>query len=124
MAVQRAHIALTAGHPPGKGHICTDSKYAWGCLTKGWKAKTHQLLVNSLLTYIASSPIDWAIHWVPGHNDLDGNNAADEAANLGAGRSASGRGIDQLDQYIKANNYLAKIDNDALSDSFNNIMNI
>jgi ribonuclease HI len=59
--------------------IYTDSQYAIGVLTKGWKAKANQVLVarvRKLLTLLS----DLELHYVRGHSGIPLNERADELA--------------------------------------------
>ena len=93
--------------PPAHGVILTDSKYAKGCLTGGWRANgANAPLVAGLRTLLATSPVKWTIEWIPGHADVAGNDAADAAAVRGATRSAASQGLTELSSRIANNNYL------------------
>ena len=63
--------------------IYSDSNYARGVLTLGWKAKANRPLILELRERLAL----WAaleIRWVPGHEGVDGNERADALAGDGA----------------------------------------
>jgi ribonuclease HI len=63
--------------------IYSDSNYARGVLTLGWKAKANRTLILELRERLAS----WTaleIRWVPGHEGVDGNEQADGLAGEGA----------------------------------------
>ena len=62
--------------------LFTDSSYAIGVLTKGWKAKANQALIADLKAQISQWPA-LHIHWVAGHVGTEGNERADELANAG-----------------------------------------
>ncbi len=62
--------------------LFTDSSYAIGVLTKGWKAKANQVLIADVKSKIARWP-GLQIHWVAGHVGTDGNERADALANAG-----------------------------------------
>jgi ribonuclease HI len=59
--------------------IHTDSQYAIGVLTKGWKAKVNQALIQSIKVAIAARP-RVRIVYVPGHAGVPLNERADELA--------------------------------------------
>lgn len=64
------------------GAIFTDSAYAHGVLARGWKAKANKELVESIKTGLAQrTQLD--LHWIAGHVGIEGNERADELANLG-----------------------------------------
>jgi len=64
--------------------LFTDSSYAIGILTKGWKAKKNKELIAELRTLYARRAAA-AVHWVPGHAGLAENERADALAS-GAAR--------------------------------------
>lgn len=59
--------------------VHTDSQYAIGVLTKGWKAKANQELIAAIKTALAKR-IGWRIVYVPGHAGVPLNERADELA--------------------------------------------
>jgi ribonuclease HI len=59
--------------------VHTDSQYAIGVLTKGWKAKANQELIASVKVALARRT-GWAIVYVPGHAGVPLNERADELA--------------------------------------------
>jgi ribonuclease HI len=59
--------------------IYTDSQYAIGVLTKGWKAKANQELVARVRKLLAPLP-DLALHYVRGHSGIPLNERADALA--------------------------------------------
>jgi ribonuclease HI len=63
--------------------VWTDSSYALGVLTKGWKARANQRLVGDIRAALADWPA-LSIQWVRGHAGSVGNEEADRLANLGA----------------------------------------
>ncbi len=66
--------------PEGQAAVVhTDSQYAIGVLTKGWKAKANQELVASVKSALATRT-DWRIVYVPGHAGVPLNERADELA--------------------------------------------
>ncbi len=76
-AILRALEAIPAGAPSIVVH--TDSQYAIGVLTKGWKAKVNQALIQSIKTAIAARPRVRMVY-VPGHAGVPLNERADELA--------------------------------------------
>ena len=67
--------------------ICTDSKYTYGLLELGWKAKSNTELVMSLRDRLKGRKI--RLHWVAGHVGIPENERADELANEGVQQSMS-----------------------------------
>ncbi len=67
--------------------LFSDSKYANGVLTQGWKAKANRELILGLRERLSARPgLDF--HWIAGHVGVDGNERADALANDGvAGRT-------------------------------------
>ncbi|MCB9677285.1 MAG: reverse transcriptase-like protein [Alphaproteobacteria bacterium] len=67
--------------------VFSDSDYANGVLTKGWKAKKNTELILGLRAKLKARPgVD--LQWVAGHVGVEGNERADRLANAGvAGRS-------------------------------------
>jgi ribonuclease HI len=68
--------------PEAPAVIWTDSSYAIGVLSKGWKAKANTGLVAELRRRLAERPVE--LRWVKGHAGTEGNELADELANRGA----------------------------------------
>ena len=69
--------------PDSRVVLYSDSNYARGVLTLGWKAKANRELIVGLRERLAN----WTsleIRWVPGHEGVDGNERADELARSGA----------------------------------------
>lgn len=65
--------------PAGEGVVVhTDSKYAIGVLTRGWKAKANVQLVARVRAVVAASPT--RMQYVPGHSGFLLNERADELA--------------------------------------------
>lgn len=62
--------------------LFSDSSYARGVLTQGWKAKANQELIRQIKEKLAARP-GVVLHWVAGHVGIPGNERADELANLG-----------------------------------------
>ena len=65
--------------------ICTDSKYVFGLLELGWKAKSNQDLVRRLRNRLRDRRVQ--LHWVAGHVGIAENERADELANQGVAES-------------------------------------
>lgn len=61
--------------------LYTDSNYAIGVLTKGWKAKANTELVEEIRDLLEDFR-NIRFHWVRGHMGHDGNERADELARL------------------------------------------
>lgn len=59
--------------------VHTDSQYAIGVLTKGWKAKANQELIAGIKVALARRS-GWRIVYVPGHSGVPLNERADELA--------------------------------------------
>ena len=62
--------------------LFTDSKYALGVLTQGWKAKANQSLIQGIKARLAQWP-NFDIQWVAGHVGLPENERADALAVAG-----------------------------------------
>lgn len=75
-AVQRAAELVPAD---ATAIVHTDSSYAIGVLTKGWKAKANQELVATVKQKLAQRPT-WQLRYVPGHAGVPLNERADELA--------------------------------------------
>ncbi len=75
-AILRAAEIVPNGEP---AVVHTDSQYAIGVLTKGWKAKANQELVASVKTALSGRK-DWRLVYVPGHSGVPLNERADELA--------------------------------------------
>ena len=72
--------------PPRRIYIFTDNLYALNVSIGKWKAKAHRPLIatiQKLITDLRRSSF-LTIGWVPGHADVEGNEAADKLAKLGA----------------------------------------
>ncbi len=59
--------------------VHTDSQYAIGVLTKGWKAKANQELIAGIKSAL-SKRVGWRVVYVPGHAGVPLNERADELA--------------------------------------------
>ena len=58
--------------------IHTDSKYAIGVLSKGWKAKANQALIAKTKAALEGRNVEFV--YVPGHSGIPMNERADELA--------------------------------------------
>ncbi len=76
-AIQRA----IEGAPAPENHLLihTDSQYAIGVLTKGWKAKANTSLVAAIRSLLATRPRAKLVY-VPGHSGVPLNERADQLA--------------------------------------------
>ena len=75
-----------AGFPvDGRAEICTDSKYTFGLLELGWKAKSNTELVMGLRDRLVGRNV--RLHWVAGHVGIEENERADTLANEGVSAS-------------------------------------
>lgn len=75
-----AILRALEGIPDGADDVLvyTDSKYAIGVLTKGWKAKANQELVERTKTLVKARRA--RVEYVPGHSGIPDNEKADELA--------------------------------------------
>ena len=73
--------------PTERAEICTDSKYVFGLLELGWKAKSNAELVADLRDRLTDRNV--RLHWVAGHVGVPENERADELANQGVAQSLS-----------------------------------
>jgi ribonuclease HI len=71
--------------PTGRAEVCTDSKYVFGLLELGWKAKSNTELVLGLRDRLKGRNV--RLHWVAGHVGIAENERADELANEGVKES-------------------------------------
>lgn len=62
--------------------LLTDSSYAVGVLSKGWKAKANTELIGEVRERLSKRP-GVVFFWVAGHAGVEGNEAADGLANRG-----------------------------------------
>jgi ribonuclease HI len=92
VAAEQANGLIKLGCPV---EILTDSRYAEGVLAKDWHPTTNLGLINMVKEKLANvrrrNPV--TLHWVPGHNGIEGNERADRLADEGAKRSAEGKGM-------------------------------
>lgn len=78
-----------AGFPSDtQAEICTDSKYTYGLLELGWKAKSNTELVAKLRRRLTGRKV--RLHWVAGHVGIAENERADALANEGVNESLRG----------------------------------
>ena len=68
--------------------LYTDSSYAIGVLTKGWKAKANQAVIARIRKQVSARE-GLQLHWVKGHAGLPGNEKADELARKAIETSSS-----------------------------------
>lgn len=71
-----------------QAEICTDSKYTYGLLELGWKAKSNTELVAKLRRQLTGRKV--RLHWVAGHVGIAENERADALANEGVSKSLQG----------------------------------
>ena len=80
-----------AGWPPdGPVLVLSDSSYARGVLTQGWKAKANVELIMGLRQRLKARP-GARLEWVAGHAGITGNERADALATAGVGGSSGKR---------------------------------
>jgi ribonuclease HI len=89
MALQMARARITTHpHKYKRIYIFTDSQFALGIVTGGWRSRTHATLAKKLKLMVRSLPIPVVISWVPAHCGIDSNERADELADRGALKSS------------------------------------
>lgn len=72
--------ALELAHELGRPlRLYTDSRYAMGVLTEGWKAKANKPLISEIRGWLDKHP-DTALFHVRGHQGIPLNEVADELA--------------------------------------------
>jgi len=71
-----------------QAEICTDSKYTYGLLELGWKAKSNTELVARIRGRLSGRSV--RLHWVAGHVGIPENERADALANEGVNESLRG----------------------------------
>lgn len=81
-AIELALQQIEREQPDGPVALLTDSSYAIGVLSKGWKAKANPELVARVRKRLREVP-DVQLHWVAGHVGTEGNEKADRLANAG-----------------------------------------
>ncbi|MDB4943193.1 MAG: Ribonuclease [Labilithrix sp.] len=64
----------------GVAFVHTDSQYAIGVLSKGWKAKANQELIANVKSALGKRGSSWRLVYVPGHSGVPLNERADELA--------------------------------------------
>lgn len=69
--------------------VLTDSKYAIGVLSQGWKAKANQELIAKIRGVLAPRGKTVRMQYVPGHAGVPGNERADELARTAILKRAS-----------------------------------
>lgn len=69
--------------------VLTDSKYAIGVLSMGWKAKANQELIARIRAVLAERGRTVRMKYVPGHAGVPGNERADELARTAIQQRAS-----------------------------------
>lgn len=84
-AILRAAELVPAGEP---FVLHTDSQYAIGVLTKGWKAKANQELIANVKAALGART-GWRLVYVPGHAGVPLNERADALAREAVTRRAS-----------------------------------
>jgi ribonuclease HI len=77
----------------------TDSLYAIGVLTGGWRATSNLTLIKAVKDKLNRLPFPYQFIYCPGHCGIFGNEQADEQAGQGTIDSASGLGIN-IDQRL------------------------
>ena len=72
-------------------YFITDSKFAIGLITLGFKPKAgeNDVIAGHIVDLIRNYPNKVRIFHSPGHSDVRGNNVADKLANMGSAKSRS-----------------------------------
>lgn len=79
------------GWPPeGPVVVLSDSSYARGVLTLGWKAKANVELIQGIRARLKARK-GVRLEWVAGHVGVPGNERADQLANAGVGGTSAKR---------------------------------
>lgn len=73
--------------------VFTDSKYSYGVLCQGWKAKANGELIRGLRARLGARP-GVEVQWVAGHVGIAGNERADQLANSGVAGVTTSRWSD------------------------------
>ncbi len=81
--IMRAAERVAAVYPGQGCVIHTDSTYAIGVLSKGWRAKANIDLIRHVQNALASVP-NWSLRYVPGHSGVAENEYADKLATAAA----------------------------------------
>jgi len=76
------YVRKTYPHKLKKIHFLTDSKYAIGLLTLGWRAKENKELINQVKA--AFDPSRFELHHVPAHCGVENNERVDKLASEAA----------------------------------------
>jgi ribonuclease HI len=104
-------IANTLTTPPDTTphiHIFTDSKWAFNAVSGAWKTNTNSRLVKTVRAKFKAYGLEHiTVHYVPSHENIPGNDAADVLAKRGAKRSETHQFITHLDiMNLYDNNFL------------------
>jgi ribonuclease HI len=95
MALERVSSEALVGtiKPGTQVAVLTDSEYTLGVVSGTMAPKTNQELINWVKGKLAfvrnTNPVE--LHWVPGHNGVEGNEKADKLAQDAALRSMAGK---------------------------------
>lgn len=87
-AILRALVEIEPHQPTA---VYTDSRYAIGVLTQGWKAKANKELISEIRGALAGRPV--RLVYVPGHAGVPLNERADELARRAITERASKRRV-------------------------------
>ena len=92
MSVQTAgeRIQLSPPDTYDHHHVFTDSMFVKSCISRTWKSKKFEALIEAICSLISALPVPTTIHWVPAHVGVQANEHADFLAGLGTSRSAVG----------------------------------